>query len=156
MIGTLFPANSDTGNQNDWLTDICHHASTMPITTIVIYFYDEISKVCQNMILQLILQLIPPMQCKLWFDKSTTYLILELSENDERQGPSEVWVSKLLLFRRQGQVWERDPNPPPPAPQPTWFTTESDCSDTSAAITAPTLFQGQVSNFLLSRVVRGS
>merc|ERR1712243_84784 len=34
-------------------------------------------------------------------------------------------------------------NPPPPAPQPTWFTTESDCSDTSAAITAPTLFQGQ-------------
>ena len=62
----------------------------MPITTIVIYFYDEISKVCQNMILQLILQLIPPMQCKLWFDKSTTYLILELSENDERQGPSEV------------------------------------------------------------------
>jgi len=34
-------------------------------------------------------------------------------------------------------------NPPPPAPQPTWFTTESDCSDTSAAITAPTLFQGK-------------
>merc|ERR1711874_401528 len=33
-------------------------------------------------------------------------------------------------------------NPPPPAPQPTWFTTESDCSDTTAAITAPTLFQG--------------
>ena len=124
MIGTLFPANSDTGNQNDWLTDICHHASTMPITTIVIYFYDEISKVCQNMILQLILQLIPPMQCKLWFDKSTTYLILELSENDERQGPSEVWVSKLLLFRRQEQVWERDPKPPPapfPSPGEAWL-----------------------------------
>ena len=39
-------------------------------------------------------------------------------------------------------------NPPPPAPQPTWFTTESGCSDTSAAITAPTLFQGQVSLLL--------
>merc|ERR1711874_710716 len=26
----------------------------------------------------------------------------------------------------------------------TWFTTESDCSDTTAAITAPTLFQGAV------------
>merc|ERR1712215_226089 len=34
-------------------------------------------------------------------------------------------------------------NPPPPAPQPTWFSTDSDCSDTSAAITAPTLFQGK-------------
>ena len=62
----------------------------MPIIIIVIYFFDESFMVYQNMILQLILQLIPPMQCKLWFDKSTTYLILELSENDERQGPSEV------------------------------------------------------------------
>jgi len=35
-------------------------------------------------------------------------------------------------------------NPPPPAAQPTWFSTQSDCSDTSAAITAPTLFQGKV------------
>jgi len=34
-------------------------------------------------------------------------------------------------------------NPPPPAAQPTWFSTESDCSDVSAAITAPTLFQGK-------------
>ena len=88
----------------------------MPIIIIIVYFYSEYFMICQNMILQLILQLIPPMQCKLWFDKSTTYLILELSENDERQGPSEVWVSKLLLFRRQGQVWERDPNPLQPPP----------------------------------------
>ena len=62
----------------------------MPIIIIIVYFYSEYFMICQNMILQLILQLIPPMQCKLWFDKSTTYLILELSENDERQGPSEV------------------------------------------------------------------
>eukprot|EP00090_Calanus_glacialis_P004989 TRINITY_DN1380_c0_g1_i1.p1 TRINITY_DN1380_c0_g1~~TRINITY_DN1380_c0_g1_i1.p1 ORF type:complete len:180 (+),score=35.57 TRINITY_DN1380_c0_g1_i1:110-649(+) len=34
-------------------------------------------------------------------------------------------------------------NPPPPAPQPTWFSTQSDCADASAAINAPTLFQGK-------------
>ena len=31
-------------------------------------------------------------------------------QNDDREG-SEVWVSKLLLFRGQSQVWERDPSP---------------------------------------------
>ena len=39
-------------------------------------------------------------------------------------------------------------NPPPPAPQPTWFSTQSDCADASAAINAPTLFQGKVSLLL--------
>ena len=38
--------------------------------------------------------------------------------NDDREG-SEVWVSKLLLFRGQSQVWERDPSPSRP-PSPFW------------------------------------
>merc|ERR1711963_1172081 len=33
-------------------------------------------------------------------------------------------------------------NPPPPAPQPTWFE-GSNCADTSAAFEGPTLFKGK-------------
>ena len=34
-------------------------------------------------------------------------------------------------------------NPPPPAPQPTWFETSGDCSNTASAINGPTLFRGK-------------
>ena len=35
-------------------------------------------------------------------------------------------------------------NPPPPAPQPTWFETSTgDCSNTAGAINGPTLFRGK-------------
>merc|ERR1712126_65351 len=64
-----------------------------------------------------------------------------------RDGRPETWRHDLgSKGACANQCCEFKPplkNPPPPAPQPTWFETSSDCSNTAGAIEGPTLFKGK-------------